>query len=204
MNFSPIFALTKSIIIMNENKLTLRFGLIVGMILFAAISRLLPHPPNFTPVGAMTLFGAAYFGKKYWAIIVPLAAMWLTDVFLYNFIYGTGTEGFQLFNSYSLWVYAAIILIALAGTQILKKVNLQTVLPALVVGSLIFFLITNLSSFFHLPMYTKDLTGLIAAYAAGLPFYLNTLAGDLFYGLVLFGSFELMSRNLPIFQRATE
>lgn len=182
---------------MNENKLTLRFGVIAGMILFAAMSRLMPHPPNFSPVGAMALFGAAHFSRKIWIFAIPLVAMWLSDLVLNNTIYAAYYDGFQLFNSYSIWVYVSIVLIALLGMKLLQKVQLKTVLPALVIGSLIFFLITNLGSFFYDPIYPKNFLGLIAAYSAGFHFYLSTLAGDLFYGLILFGSFELIKSRIP-------
>lgn len=54
---------------MKTNKINLRFSVITLMILLAAMSRLLPHPPNFAPIGGMALFGAAYFSKKYWLLL---------------------------------------------------------------------------------------------------------------------------------------
>ena len=73
---------------MNKRQpIILRTSIIIGMILFAAFSRLLPHPPNVTPISAMALFGAAYFGKKYWAILIPLAALWLSNLVLNNIVY---------------------------------------------------------------------------------------------------------------------
>lgn len=69
---------------MATNKLNLRFGVITAMILLAALSRLIPHPPNFAPIGGMALFGAAYFSKRYWAFLIPIVAMWISDFQEYN------------------------------------------------------------------------------------------------------------------------
>src|SRR5690625_7341861 len=65
------------------------FAIITAIILFAALSRLLPHPTNFTPVAALILFGAAYFTNKKWALIIPLTAIWLSDLLLNNIVYST-------------------------------------------------------------------------------------------------------------------
>ena len=70
-----------------NRKIDLRIG-ILGLLVFSvALSRLLPHPPNFTPVGAMGLFGAAYFSRKYLAFLVPFVAMWVSDLILNNAVY---------------------------------------------------------------------------------------------------------------------
>jgi len=95
------------------------------------------------------------------------------------------------------WMYGSFALIALLGMSILKKIKL----PALIAGSLgasvIFFLITNFGAWATGMMYPLNMTGLLASYTAGLPFFLNTIAGDLFYVGVLFGSFELVKMQFP-------
>ena len=70
-----------------KEKLVLRSGIATIMIFAVAMSRMLPHPPNFTPVGAMALFGAAYFSRKYLAFLIPLLAMWMSDLLLNNLVY---------------------------------------------------------------------------------------------------------------------
>lgn len=173
------------------------------MILMAALSRLLPHPDNVTPVGAMALFGGAYFSRKYLAFLLPLAAMWFSDLLLNNLyyarLYPEYYDGFVWMGN--LWVYVAFIAIVLIGMGLLKKISPLRVIGASLFGSVLFFLVTNLGAWFVDPMYPKTTTGLAAAYAAGLPFFRNTLMGDLVYCGVLFGGFEWAKSRWPALRR---
>lgn len=181
-----------------KNKLNLKFGIISAVVLFAALSRLLmTELPNVSPLGAMALFGGAYFSKRYLAVLIPLLALWVSDVVLNNTIYAAYFEGFSWFGTPV--VYLSIIMIALMGTKLLKKIKVKNLLIASLLTSLVFFLITNLGSWWALPMYTKDITGIIAAYAAGLPFFLSTILSNLFFTAVLFGGYELAKQRLPAF-----
>ncbi len=174
-------------------------GIIIVAILvvIAALSRLLPHPPNFTPIGGMALFGAAYFNKKQLAFIIPLVALWISDLILNNLVYGAYYDGFSWMGMPM--VYAAFILIALMGTVVIKKVKFSNVIIASLIASSIFFLLTNLSAWWISPIYPKTLLGIGEAYIAGIPFFLNTVAGDLFFSGVLFGSYELIKRQYPVY-----
>lgn len=169
-----------------------RTGVLLLMIVMAALSRLLPHPDNVTPVGAMALFGGAYFSRKYLAFLVPLLAMWLSDLVLNNIIYARlypdYYDGFVWMGN--LWVYASFILIGLVGMSLLKKVTMRNVVGTSLIGSVIFFLITNFGAWMVDPLYPKTTGGLLAAYGAGIPFFRNTLLGDLVYCGILFGGFE--------------
>lgn len=182
-----------------KEKMSLRTGLIGLFILFAALSRFLPHPPNFTPIGGMALFGAAYFSRKYLAFLIPIAAMWLSDLALNNLVYAKVYpefyNGFSWFGS--VYVYAGFVLITLLGMVLLKKVTPTTLLGASLIASLLFFLLTNFGSWLADPLYPKNAAGLASAYVAGIPFFWNTLLGDLFYTTVLFGGFALISKRLP-------
>lgn len=91
------------------------FYIVAGFIVFAALSRLLPHAYNFTPIGAIALFGAAYFPKKRWAFIIPVAALWLSDLFLNNMVYASYYEGFAFFSSGFLFTYGAFALVVILG-----------------------------------------------------------------------------------------
>jgi hypothetical protein len=180
-----------------KNKINLQSGILIGMVLLAAFSRLLPHPPNFTPIGGMALFGAAYFSKRYLGILIPLAALWISDVVLNNTVYAAWYDGFSWFGVPA--VYLGIIAIALMGSKVIKKVKPTNLLIASLLASTIFFLISNLGSWWMMPTYTKDFSGVLAAYVAGLPFFLNTIAGDLFFTALLFGSYELIKQRNPSF-----
>ncbi len=176
-----------------------KFGILSLMVLAAALTRLLPHPPNFTPVGAMALFGAAYFSRKYLGILVPIVAMWMSDLLLNNLVYARlypdFYSGFSWFGN--LWVYSSFVLIAGIGFLLLKKVNVTNLLGASLLASIVFFLITNFGAWVIDPLYPKTAAGLSAAYFNGIPYFWNTLAGDLFFSGVLFGSYALISRSHP-------
>ena len=94
-------------------------------------------------------------------------------------------------------VYAALILIVLMGKGLLKKIKVGNLLLASVLASLLFFLVTNLGSWWMDPIYPKTALGIIEAYVAGIPFFWNTLTGDLFYTTVLFGGYELIKKIYP-------
>lgn len=169
---------------MNSLKLSPRFLMLTGMILVAALIRLLPHPPNFAPIAAMALFGGAYFNKKAFAFVIPLAALFLTDLFL----------GFHN----TMWaVYLGFILIVGLGMIMLKKKSVLTVILASVSASVLFFVLTNLAFWATDTLYPTNLTGLAACYTAAIPFFHNTLIGDLFYTGVMFGMFELAKVKFP-------
>jgi hypothetical protein len=150
------------------------------IILFGALLRVIPHPANFAPIGATSLFGGVYLKKRY-ALILPLAAMVVSDIFL----------GFDSWQS-RLSVYGSFLLIGLLGLAIRNHRNIFTVIGASLMGSTLFYLITNLVFIYPAKMYPHTWAGQIASYTNALPFFRNTLLGDLFYVGVLFGSYELV------------
>ncbi len=168
--------------------------IIITMIFIAAATRFLPHPPNFTALGAMGLFGAAYFNKKYLAFIVPFIALFLSDLVINNVFYAQYYDGFVFFHPSSIWIYLGFAAIVIFGQFLLKKVNFSNVFLASLIASISFFVITNFGTWASTPMYTKDITGLIACFTAGLPFLPNTLLGDLFFSGALFGTYYFVAR----------
>lgn len=185
---------------MNTKTINLRFGVVTILILLAAMSRLIPHPPNFAPIGGMALFGAAYFRQRYWAFIVPALSMWISDLILNNVVYGEYFDHFVWFYDGSFFTYGAFALIALFGMFTLKKVRVSRLIISALGASVIFFLISNFGVWFSGLMYPQDFSGLVVCYAAGIPFFKNTLAGDLVYTAVLFGIFEWSARRFPALQ----
>ena len=182
---------------MDNKKLTLRFSVITVMILLAALSRLLPHPPNFTPIGGMALFGAAYYTRKGWAYLVPIVAMWISDLVLNNAVYAEYFDRFVWFHSGSLFTYGAFVLIVLMGTFTLRKVRVPQLLFSALGASILFFVVSNFGVWFSTTMYPKTVAGLVACYTAGIPFFKNTVLGDLVYSAALFGLFELSLSWFP-------
>ncbi len=182
---------------MEKTNLTLRFGTLSLIIFLAAFSRLIPHPPNFAPIGAMALFGAAYFSKKYISFLVPILAMWISDIALNNIIYSQYFDHFVWFYQGAYWTYASFIIIGLIGFLLLKRVKVHTLLLASLASSVLFFLISNFGVWYSGIMYPKDFNGLISCYTAAIPFLKNTMIGDLAYCAVLFGTFEFAQYKLP-------
>lgn len=183
---------------MENQKIALRFSVISLMIVLAAFSRLIPHPPNFAPIGAMALFGAAYFSQRYLAFAIPIISMWLSDLVLNNVVYGQYFDHFVWFYQGFYWTYGAFIIIGVVGFFMLKKVQLKSVVLASLLAAALFFVISNFGVWATGTMYPNTLSGLITCYAAGLPFFKNTIMGDLVYTGVLFGAFEFAQNRIPI------
>jgi hypothetical protein len=181
---------------------TLKFVLM--LILVAAFSRLIPHPHNFTPVGGIAIFGSYFLGRKIWAFVIPLIAMWLSDLFINNVIYPIQYpeyyNGFNLFGS--IWVYGSFLLMVPMGWLILNKFSMTRLALTGFSTATLFFLITNFGSWLNNPFYPQNIMGLMASYAAGLPFFQNTLLGDLSYLAILFGITKVFGFSLkPIYEK---
>lgn len=181
---------------MKESKINLRFGLITLIIVATAFSRLIPHPSNFSPLVAVALFGGAYYSKKLTSYLIPLLSIWLSDVVLNYAFY----QNFVPFYNGALFTYAAVGLVVLFGTVLVKKVKASNVLLASLISSVVFFLVSNFGVWASTAMYTKDLAGLTTCYIAGLPFFQNSVIGDLVYSAAIFGLFELAQRKVASLQ----
>jgi hypothetical protein len=176
---------------MKNNILPLLF-LYVSIMLAAAWSRLIPHPMNFAPMGALALFGAAYFRGKYQilGLALPLLTLFISDLFINNLLYKEANEGFIW--AYEGWwvVYGTMLLTSALAIPVLKIRSPFRILGAALGASAVFFLVTNFACWPGNPLYAQDASGLVACYAAGLPFLKGTVAGNLIYSAVLFGLAE--------------
>ena len=159
--------------------------IIAAIIILAAFTRIMPHPPNFTPIIAMGLFGGAYLKDKRWALLLPVVAMLLADVFL-------GLHGTKI------WVYGCLIINTILGFLLKSGVTLQNGAIATIGGSLLFFLVTNFGVWASGSFYPKNMEGLISCYAAGIPFFGNTLGGSIFYSSLMFVGYEQVRTYFPI------
>ncbi len=182
---------------MQTQKVNLHYSVLIGMILLTAFSRCIPHMANFSPLGAISLLGAAHFQKKWMAFLVPIAATFASDLFINNVIYAEYNPTFTWFYSGFYWIYGTYMLIVLAGIFIFKKVTIQRVLAGSLASTAIFFIITNFLCWPGASIYSQNFAGLMKCYAAGIPFLKGTLLGDLFYSGVLFGTFALAQRQFP-------
>ncbi len=151
------------------------------LIVLGIISRFLPHPANFAPIGAIALFGALYLPKKY-ALIVPIIAMFISDIFI-------GFYSWQIMLS----VYTSFILMGVIGLVVRNNKKFSTILGGTLLGSILFFLITNFAVWAFGTMYAHNLSGLAQSYTMAIPFFKNSLLGDIFYTTILVGSYELLN-----------
>lgn len=158
---------------------------ILSAIFIAAVMRLVPHPPNVSPIGAMALFGGAYFGRRALAFVAPLAAMLLSDAILG-------------FHSGMPYVYGSVALIVLIGWAVARRKTALTIAAAAVASSVLFFAVTNFGTWATGELYPQTLAGLGACFVAAIPFFQNTLAGDLIFSALLFGGFALIERRVPL------
>jgi hypothetical protein len=150
----------------------------------AAALRLVPHPPNFSPIDAMALFSGAYLGRRALAFAAPLAALFLSDLVL----------GFYAGMDF---VYASVALVVLIGWALSgHRTPLRVGLAALA-GAIAFFVVTNFGMWLFSGFYPLTAAGLEACYVAAIPFFQNTVAGDLFYATILFGGFALAEHLVP-------
>lgn len=156
-----------------ENETILAFGLIVVAILL----RLLPHPANFAPVAAVSLFAGAKLNKKY-AIWIPLAIMMVSDLFL-------GLHSTIAFT------WGSFALIGLLGLWLKGRDNIGNIFAGALTGSLLFYFVTNFGVWIATPLYQKTLTGLLDCYVMAIPFFRNTLMSDILFAGALFGAYEL-------------
>lgn len=148
------------------------------IIALAALLRLVPHLPNVAPIGAMALFGGMYLDKKY-AFVVPLIALFLSDIFL----------GFHTTMPF---VYGSFLLSGLIGMWIRQHRTVKRVVFGTLLSSVLFFLITNFGTWLVSGMYEKSPKGLIEAFVLALPFFRNTIFGDLLYTTAFIIMYEIM------------
>jgi hypothetical protein len=197
---SGILSINAKLSIMLQQKINTRLSVLIVLIIIAAFSRVIPHLVNFSPLGAIGLFGAAWFTKKWQAFLIPIAATWLSDLFIDNVIYAQYYPKFIWFYQGFYWQYGSYLLITLAGLFILRKVTFPRVIIAALCSSAMFFLITNFSCWIGSAAYPQTMGGLITCYAAGIPFLKGTLLGDLFYSGALFGVFAIAQSRYPVLQ----
>lgn len=165
--------------------------LILLIIIIGAFSRIIPHPPNFTAIGAISILGGLYFRKKYLAFVIPFLAMLISDIIL----------GYKPEIS----VYLALLMIIPLGAAIRHKVSHFSIFKTSIFASIVFFLITNffvwinsspMDGIYYCP---PNFIGFVKCYAQAIPFFFSTILGDLFFCFSLFGLYEFITKKKFIF-----
>lgn len=153
----------------------------LSLVVFGVIMRLVPHTPNFAPVGAIAVFGGAVLPRKlgWW---LPLAVMAASDAVI------------GLYPGIA-FTWAAFLLVGLFGQTLRRSNTWLRIGAGAFGGALIFFAVSNFGVWAQGGLYPHTLAGLVQCYAMGLPFFRNTLAGDLAYNTLLFGAYALAART---------
>jgi len=159
-----------------------------------ALARLLPHPPNFAPVGATSLFSGARL-PRWQAYLVPLALMAVTDPILGRFY------GVPAFSRYQIFIYASFLVAVWLGRLLRNTESISRIAAVTVLNSIQFYLITNFGSWLWFGGYPHTAAGLASCYIAAIPFFGWTLASDILYTAVLFGLYAWLSRTVSTRER---
>jgi len=156
--------------------------LLIALIIFlVSLTRILPHPPNFTPILALAIFGGAFLTNKRTALCIPVIAMFLSDL-----IIG--------FHSQIYAVYLCIIVLSLLGNMIEKR-NILNLGIVGISGSLLFFIVTNFSVWLTDGLYPLNVTGLMQCYIMAIPFFHNTLISTIIFLAILFTGYSLIEKR---------
>lgn len=148
------------------------------IIVFGTLMRLVPHMPNFAPVAAIALFGGLYLDKKY-ALLIPIIIMMISDYFLG-------------FHDTILFVYVSFLIAGLLGIWARREKSFSRILMITLLSSVLFFVITNVGVWLMGDMYPKNEGGLIQAFIMAIPFFRNTIMGDLLYTMTFILMYEFM------------
>lgn len=174
------------------------------LIVVGVAGRLLPHPPNFTPMAAIALFAGFIFAKRYMSVIAVVSAMLLTDYFAFGYLSP------DWFASKSMAVvYLALLFPIVFRGFLQKKLGVLRIAGAALASSTVFFIATNFAVWAFSPMYEKTFAGLVLCYTMAVPFFQNTIAGDMMWSGIIFGAYfalrnyanvsALTSKNAVIF-----
>lgn len=183
-----------------------RTRFLLVLIVLAALSRLVPHPPNFTPITAVALFGAARLANRWCAFLVPLAAMLLSDLALDVVVRCDVYPGWMAqtrgLHSGSWVIYGTMALVTVLGFTLRGKNSPLAIGGTTLAGSVIFFVVTNFAVWAAGELYPRTLAGLSQCYVAGIPYFGRSLASDFLYVGLLFGSFAWVESKYRVEGRA--
>jgi hypothetical protein len=166
----------------------------LSLTVLGAVARLLPHPPNFAPVGATSLFAGARL-PRWQAYLIPLALLAITDPIL------SPLYGFKPYTKYLIFSYASFLISVWLGRFLRNTESISRIAAVTVVNSIQFFLLTNFGSWLWFQAYPRTAAGLASCYVAAIPFFGWTLASDIVYTGVLFGLYAWLSRTVATSER---
>ena len=190
-----------------NKQLNIRFIILISVTVLIGFFRVISHKldlgsfANFTPIGAMALFGGAYFRNYNKAFLFPIVTLFLSDLILMQVFYPEHSNGLLYKGWY--WTYLAFALMVLIG-RLIKKVNVRNFIFSAVSAALVHWLIADFGVWYGGGInlatgkpYPPTFNGLMECYIMAIPYMKNMLLGNLIYGAILFGSFELAQRKYP-------
>jgi len=179
------------------SKMNPKISVLFITVFAVAMSRIIPHWPNVTAVAAVAILGGATMRNSLTAVLIPVSAIFVSDLIINNVFYSTYYDSFVLFGESSGWIYAAFILMAVLSHFTIKSFKALPIISVTMISTLLFFVLTNFGSWLHSPFYTQDMSGLMLAFEAGLPFLLNSILGNLFFvGVFFYGYSKISERQL--------
>lgn len=188
---------------MSAKNFNLRTSVLLLFIFAIAIIRVVvnlsdPFSPlaNFSPIGAMALFGGAYFNKRIKAFVFPLLILFVSDFVLHQTIFRSSGNGILYGGWY--WVYGSFALMVIAARLILKKLTIFHYLVSVLVCVLIHWIVTDFGVWIGSKIYAQNLSGFISCLANAIPFEWRFMSGTMIYGAILFGLFEWMQKRYPM------
>lgn len=170
-----------------KENVVLRTIVVSVMILLVAALRIVPHPWNLAPIGALALFSGAMIRDRRIAFALPLIALFLGDIFI----------GFHKLIPF---IYASFLVSVMIGGWLKDNRTVVRIGGATLLGAIQFFIVSNFAMWAVGGFYPRTFAGLITCFVAAIPFFWNTLAGDALYVALLFGSFALAERLFPPLQ----
>ena len=157
-------------------------GFAALVIAIGALARFLPHPPNFTPIAALALVGGTYLDRRY-GFVLPLFALFVSDMFIG-------------FHDLMVYVYGSFLLVGIIGVWVGQRKTVTRMASATLAGSVIFFVVTNFGVWLGGmgAIYPMSFAGLVECYTMAIPFFRNSLMGDVFFATTFYGVFEYARR----------
>ncbi|MCK4608559.1 MAG: hypothetical protein KAT71_03680 [Gammaproteobacteria bacterium] len=168
--------------------------LVIIYMLIVVLGRLIPHPPNVTPLTSLSLFAGAKLSRLQ-AVIIMLLSLIISDIGL-SYLYG-----YPVFGYWSLFSYSGFLAMVLIGNRLAKDYALKRLISYVIVSSFGFWLWTNFGAWLFMPIYTKNIPGLFSCYVAALPFLRNAVLGDLGWMVVIFGIYSLVLQQVDLKNR---
>lgn len=148
---------------------------------------------NFSPLGAMALFGGAYFNRQWKAFSFPLLMLFISDFVLHQTVFKAYSNGI-LYNGWY-WVYSAFALMTLTGKLLLKRVTVKNFLLSVLVCVIIHWIVPDIGIWYRSKVFSQNIEGFIDCLVVAIPYEWRFLTGTLLYGIILFGAFEWMQHR---------